>query len=184
MVDAVRQQIIILYRYNHNSESTYEISVKGVTDTNCTVTSNVADNNNDSEERNSNSHPDGEYVDYDDGKIAEKDDNLEMSPVENSAQDVDESGQEKGYADENAQQMESIEVQNLERQTKHVASLKAARLLPRTLRYDDHKPRRNWENCSHGKGCPKVLYAPPDPHDFKPVNNELISKREIFYGTK
>lgn len=62
-VDAVKQQVVIFYRYNHNSMSTYEISVKAVTDHNCTSTSNAVKN---SAEMANHSKSHLQYADYGD----------------------------------------------------------------------------------------------------------------------
>lgn len=176
-VDAVQQQIAIFYRYNHNSESKYLISVKAVTDTNCTSTSTVVD---ESHEKTDNSDADGEYVDYNVDKTDEKKADISgETPANESAQDGKEAQdtnetQNTAEAQGRNGAQEFDETQLIKQKFKHAASHTAERLVstPRTLRYG--KNTNHCEFCCPGKGCPKVFHTPPHPRDFKPFDDESI----------
>ncbi|XP_026326667.1 uncharacterized protein LOC113235247 [Hyposmocoma kahamanoa] len=200
-VDAVKQQVAIFYRYNHNSESTYKISVSAVTDTNCTSTSNVVDNSNG---ESNDSKPDGEYADDEEIHEEEKTTKTQEYTIMNEAQDKKDTrasikAQDKNDAqdtdeatDKNDAQthndaLDTIDAQEVneaqsakdnKQESGHTESLRAARAMPssRALRYGDSKPK-HCEYCCPGTGCPKVFYALPQPRDFKPIDDESIFTR-------
>lgn len=188
-VDAVQQQITIFYRYNHNSESKYLISVKAVTDTNCTSTSTVVD---ESHERTDNSDADGEYVDYNvDNSEEKKADISGETPADESAQDRKEAQdtnetQDTAEAQGRNGAQEFDKTQLVKRKLEHAASHRAERLvlLAHALRYGSKNPKY-CEFCCPGKGCPEVFYSPPHPSDFKPFDYESIlgqRRRKRSYG--